>query len=290
MQEFGLPSSLECALRALLQENSISSWRITGERGSTLVLLRLTGSDTDAMQSTRPQHYRRKPPSTLKRDARQAEERQAARNLQQASEHLNKQTIDCNESPALFTSPLNEEHNTPVTIHTVTHNTVLESPRSAVTVAKAQLSDSVTVESRSDASDTHLDYNTSSAVAPNEEFQDVFSETTMVVEPSSQYLSEEEEEDDDDEEEVKAAAIKENINPEQIKDQVSKVMDKGVQDRLRQLDRNTRFKMIVVDKNDRGRLLFESGDVVLACRIPRDGTDPNHRVLVFQAERRSSAA
>ena len=86
----GLPTALDSALEALLTENAVSSWKISAEGRKTTVVLRLvTTTDPDMADFTHPhtatQHFRRKPPSQVRRDQRRAAER--TRQNPEASEH-----------------------------------------------------------------------------------------------------------------------------------------------------------------------------------------------------------
>ncbi|KAL8576533.1 hypothetical protein ACOMHN_003091 [Nucella lapillus] len=83
MPVVGLPTALEVTLGALLQQNRLTSWKIAGEGDNTTVVIRLK-SDTVSSSGTcqqgdvTPQVFRRKPPSSLARDQRRAEERRTA--------------------------------------------------------------------------------------------------------------------------------------------------------------------------------------------------------------------
>ena len=75
-----LPLALETALKALLSQHSISSWKISGERENLAVILRLR---PETQQSERHSHsgvrfdtvsYKRKPPCQINRDRRRADE------------------------------------------------------------------------------------------------------------------------------------------------------------------------------------------------------------------------
>ena len=84
------PTALDNALEALLTENAVSSWKISSEGRKTIVVLRLvTTTDPDMADFTHPhtatQHFRRKPPSQVRRDQRRAAER--TRQNPEASEH-----------------------------------------------------------------------------------------------------------------------------------------------------------------------------------------------------------
>ena len=84
----GLPTALDSALEALLTENAVSSWKISAEGRKTTVVLRLvttTDPDMADFTHTATQHFRRKPPSQVRRDQRRAAER--TRQNPEASEH-----------------------------------------------------------------------------------------------------------------------------------------------------------------------------------------------------------
>ena len=90
----GLPTALDSALEALLTENAVSSWNISAEGRKTTAVLRLvTTTDPDMADFTHPntatqhfrQHFRRKPPSQVRRDQRRTAER--TRQNPEASEH-----------------------------------------------------------------------------------------------------------------------------------------------------------------------------------------------------------
>ena len=71
---------MDSALEALLTENAVASWKISAEGRKTTVVLRLvTTTDPDIFDFAHPhtatQHFRRKPPSLVRRDQRRAAER-----------------------------------------------------------------------------------------------------------------------------------------------------------------------------------------------------------------------
>jgi hypothetical protein len=82
----GLPLAAEASLNALLSSNAVSSWKIVGGEGdSTVIVFRLrpaSQSTTTNMAASyvinKPAtvHYRKKPPSQLKRDIKRAAQRQ----------------------------------------------------------------------------------------------------------------------------------------------------------------------------------------------------------------------
>ena len=102
MEVTGLPVALGTSLNALLSKNSVSSWKIVGgEAETTVVVLRLkpqaepgennmacrVDSKTGGEGLSRQQHYRSKPPSSIRRDQernrRHRERLQASRQQQQ---------------------------------------------------------------------------------------------------------------------------------------------------------------------------------------------------------------
>jgi hypothetical protein len=87
MPVVGLPTTVEVALGSLLAEKSVSSWKITGQGDTTVVVLRLRGDSPvqdggDSMAKGNNVYYRRKNPSQLRRDRQRAAERK----LQKCSE------------------------------------------------------------------------------------------------------------------------------------------------------------------------------------------------------------
>eukprot|EP00745_Piridium_sociabile_P018975 TRINITY_DN28731_c0_g1_i4.p1 TRINITY_DN28731_c0_g1~~TRINITY_DN28731_c0_g1_i4.p1 ORF type:complete len:188 (-),score=34.36 TRINITY_DN28731_c0_g1_i4:214-777(-) len=80
----GLPTALEVSLDALLHQHHLTSWKITGEGESTVVVIRLrNGQAVDNMacqqqQRVTPQYFRKKAPCQVNRDRRRAEERRSA--------------------------------------------------------------------------------------------------------------------------------------------------------------------------------------------------------------------
>ena len=70
----GLPAAAETALNALLADNNVSSWKIVGEGASTVIILRHNPQSYSSAEnmadsnSTHGQHFRRKPPSQIRRD------------------------------------------------------------------------------------------------------------------------------------------------------------------------------------------------------------------------------
>ena len=75
----GLPATLEVSLTSLLQENTISSWKIVAEGAKTTVVLRLCDNNFDpnmaasnAQGTVNKLSYRRKPPSQQRRDFNRA--------------------------------------------------------------------------------------------------------------------------------------------------------------------------------------------------------------------------
>ena len=77
-----LPTALDSALVALLNEKLFRSWKVTEENQNAVVIIRLTAVHTlgTAIESQRniaaitQCSYRRRPPSQLKRDKKRAEE------------------------------------------------------------------------------------------------------------------------------------------------------------------------------------------------------------------------
>ena len=111
MPVIGLPSALECVLSSLLQETSLSSWKVTGNKSDTVIVLRLTGSsDSDIVQTTRPLQYRRKPPSAVRRDNRRAEVRRNLRQREEQNADQESFNLQTNSYPTLFSSPFISEH------------------------------------------------------------------------------------------------------------------------------------------------------------------------------------
>ena len=72
----GLPAAVESALNTLLDTNHVTSWKITGESNSSVVIIRLSQHDTDDVtdiNSRRQTHtWRKKPPAQVRRDADRA--------------------------------------------------------------------------------------------------------------------------------------------------------------------------------------------------------------------------
>lgn len=83
----GLPSTLESMMNAVLNEMSVSSFKIESRGAQAVVVIRLTPSSLPphATQNSSGA-YRRKCPSQVNRDKRRAEEHRANRELKQASE------------------------------------------------------------------------------------------------------------------------------------------------------------------------------------------------------------
>jgi hypothetical protein len=81
MPVVGLPTTVEVALGSLLAEKTVSSWKITGQGDTTVVVLRLRSDKPvqdggDSMeQCNNNVYYRRKNPSQLRRDRQRAAER-----------------------------------------------------------------------------------------------------------------------------------------------------------------------------------------------------------------------
>ena len=75
MPDIGLPASLEVALTALLSENEVSSWKITGEGSNLVVVVRLNSCDNTTGRDSHHAglHFHKKTPSRLRRDRRRAE-------------------------------------------------------------------------------------------------------------------------------------------------------------------------------------------------------------------------
>ncbi|KAL8603058.1 hypothetical protein ACOMHN_015623 [Nucella lapillus] len=119
MPVVGLPTTLEVTLDALLRENHLTSWKVTGESDNVVVVLRLkTGpANTNmACQHTpvAPCYYRKKAPSELQRDRRRAEERRNRAVRHEDCKESESFDSSAKDSPCLFVS-------TPPTSHTALH-------------------------------------------------------------------------------------------------------------------------------------------------------------------------
>ena len=85
MVVLGLPRAAECVLTSLLAENSVSSWKLTGDGRSTVFILRLSGGNNTTGAPLQRTGWRRKAPCELRRDQNRAQLRQQSGQGQSAS-------------------------------------------------------------------------------------------------------------------------------------------------------------------------------------------------------------
>ena len=73
----GLPVAVEAVLSSLLPTHVLSSWKVAGENDTTVAVLRFKQDGEQAGTSTEHSrgHWRRKPPSQMRRDQQRAQER-----------------------------------------------------------------------------------------------------------------------------------------------------------------------------------------------------------------------
>ncbi len=74
MPVVGLPTAVEAALNSFLDQNMLSSWRITGGQKYSVITLRFDMADITASHNSESQQYRRVPPSTRARNDRRKQQ------------------------------------------------------------------------------------------------------------------------------------------------------------------------------------------------------------------------
>ena len=97
----GLPSAAESVLNALLKDHHETSFKLEGRGKSNIFVLRLTPFDRTAIAAVNTVTYKKKPPSQLRRDRQRAEARKAAVMQQPADETVSSPT------PLFFPTPPN---------------------------------------------------------------------------------------------------------------------------------------------------------------------------------------
>jgi hypothetical protein len=105
----GLPAALDGALESLLRENAMTSWKIVSENCKTTIMLRFSPvTDNNNMAtclsvtaSPKSTHYRRKPPSQLKRDKQRAAMRKQ-NSEQEVSESVQNERTLFVSSPSMY--------------------------------------------------------------------------------------------------------------------------------------------------------------------------------------------
>ena len=261
----GLPVSLEAVLGSLLQQNSISSWKVTGTGAeNTVVVLRLTSQTHADIEPPTTLRYRKKPPSQLKRDRERLQQRIT---LQTEKEMTTKnQASDCNydASPVLFCSPPNQQtvHTTQADsdtdIDTLTVKPVVI-PR-ATRPASPQPTDSETVGAAARCETGSCSDNeriTADSVTDNSD-----GESEMCCDvgiPEKQLHT------------AERAAVEEGFSLVEIKERVGSIMNRSLQERLRNKQRNVNFRKFVADTKNDERLICESDEVVIVNRKPTGG-------------------
>jgi len=159
MPVVGLPTTVELALESLLAEKSLSSWKITGQGDTTVVVLRLRSEgnfqhgDHDAAKHN--QYYRRKNPSQLRRDQQRAQQR-----IMKKSSQLQASELNATASP--FIPTIDKEHllvdieNRPIENNTTPGVYVLPSHHTCVSPEPARDTASVLHSKHSHATDLIL--------------------------------------------------------------------------------------------------------------------------------------
>ena len=117
----GLPGAVEVTLTALLQDNSVTSWKVAGEGDSTVVVLRLkpanstttTMADPVLNRGSQVQYFRKKPPCQVRRD------QERARKGRQQAKQQNSESNVCHtlfDSPGDQSRPTVEDRKLPTTV------------------------------------------------------------------------------------------------------------------------------------------------------------------------------
>lgn len=249
MPVVGLPTTLEVTLDALLQHQVPTSWKVTGEGDATVVVIRLTGQPHPAIEQSQPRRYRRKPPSQVNRDRRRAEERRKkAEERTEASEHF----VESNEqSPSALFQPTPE-----VVTHqqdSRRHGAANDTPVSARAARSPCNSDTASqLDAALDTSEPECD--PCNIPSPTDQLSDSLDESEIV-------------------------ATEVGYDIQEIKTYVGEIMNKSLQNRLRDTRRNTGFRKVVCDGN--GELLCDSDDVIFVI-----GETGRIRTWFFKQEER----
>ena len=249
MPVVGLPTALEVSLDALLQQHHLTSWKITGDDDSTVVVIRLKADTAHSNMASQQQpvcrqHYRKKAPSQLNRDKRRAEDRRTktTQNMQdvaQASDSHN------NDLPSLFMF-------TPPTSHSIVHTDTDLPPNTPDP-------DSAREIRRSSTDSTAM-----STGACSEQ------QTTITVLPSLKTLDD----SDDCLQKVQDAGWSASL----VKDYVSQLTDRSLQRNLRDTNRNTDFCRVFTSDESPDTIVCESDDVIFefSWTCDNDDDDPTH--------------
>ncbi len=267
----GLPTALDSALEALLTENAVSSWKISAEGRKTTVVLRLvTTTDPDMADFTHPhtatQHFRRKPPSQVRRDQRRAAER--TKQNPEASEHSPSGLFQPTPPPTTTVAAHLEMQSENDTQHTYASNTDTD--------ARASRSPDYSAPASSRPCDTDgvslsrvsqsLDFSVENLMAWKGQ-----SETETVQDCTNQ---------------SEKRAIQCGYDLATIRNYVGSLKDRTVQRALRNTNRNNSFKTVVLYKSDnKSKLICETDDFVFVSDCSTYQKQPCTYWLIKQEER-----
>ena len=264
----GLPTAVETSLNALLSENFISSWKIVGEGDTTVFVLRLKpqlSKTTTNMAPPLPIHYRKKPPSQIKRDNDRAKQRQDQRDkqLQEKASDLS-DSAETLQIPSLFLSPMFQDTQQCVDRPTTTELTsCIKGTESTAVVSSASedVLGTCTAELSTEGGAVGYDFSLCDQIG-------LPFESLPLPDPC----------------EKKAIDLGYDTNV--VKNYVSTLMDPSVQRRLRNENRNKNFRKVALDiRRGQKLLLFESDDIVLEHTFTHDDSR-SHTSFWYVKQRR----
>ena len=258
----GLPTALEAAVNALLQQHSITSWKISadGEK-NPVVILRLTefthlqgGKDnSEVSKSTCPQlQYRRKPPSQVRRDRRRAEERRNLRTKDNQKQASDDESVTFHSCLFKKTPPLGK--------HT-TQQEADDVSMSQPCIPPARARAARRVDGDTDSEHSRQAGDSPVTCTASADFNDSDSDIDQ------QTVSCKEDPRDPTEVTAREAGYKLDV----IKECVSGITDRRVQSNIRDKTRNTSVGKVVQFDGDPDRLLCDSDDIVAV--VSSNGSD-----------------
>ena len=254
----GLPTALDSALEVLLTENAVSSWKISAEGRKTIVVLRLvTTTDPDMADFTHPhtatQHFRRKPPSQVRRDQRRAAER--TRQNPEASEHSPSGLFQPTPPPTTTVAAHLEMQSENDTQHMYASDTDARASRSPDYSAPAS------------SVSQSLDFSVENLMAwKGQSVTETVQDCTNLSEKR---------------------AVQYGYDLATIRNYVGSLKDRAVQRALRNTSRNNSFKTVVLDKSDnKSKLICETDDFVFVSDCSTYQRHPCTYRLIKQEERR----
>ena len=271
----GLPTALEISVNALLKEHFITSWKISADCDrNPVVILRLAEfthleakDDTEVSAysqqnfSRPPQfQYRRKPPSQIRRDKKRAEERRQQRS--QTNQASNEEQDTFRHSCLFADTPPTGKH----TLQKDTLEVSRSQPESQPASARAARGDSDTdsCERRQDGDSPAV---CTVSASDSELSIDKLTEDCSTRDPTEE------------------KAVEAGYKLDVIKECVSRITDRSVQNNIRDTSRNTSVGKVVQHDTDPDMLLCDSDDIVVVVSS-KDGDSGIVRYLFVKQEQK----